>query len=78
MFICEICLFKWFFAQFCTSYMSKLGYLEMFQKVTSTSRYRESTVVLLLYAVMAVYMIQVGVVISCNFALLSLKCCYFI
>ena len=44
MFNCEIWLFSWYFAQFCTSYMSKYGYVEMFQKVPSTSRYRESTV----------------------------------
>ena len=30
MFICEIWLFDWYFAQFCTSDMSKYGYLEEF------------------------------------------------
>ena len=30
MFICEICLFVWYFPQFCTSDMSKYGYLEGF------------------------------------------------
>ena len=43
MFICEIWLFDWYFPQFCTSDMSKYGFLEVFQRVTSTSR-RESTV----------------------------------
>ena len=31
MFICEIWLFVWCFPQFCTSDMSKYGYLEVFQ-----------------------------------------------
>ena len=31
MFICEIWLFVWYFPQFCTSDMSKYGYLEVFQ-----------------------------------------------
>ena len=44
MFICEIWLFVWYFPQFCTSDMSKYGYLEVFQRVPSTSRLRESTV----------------------------------
>ena len=44
MFICEMWLFDWYFAQFCTSDMSKYGYLEEFQRVPSTSRLRESTV----------------------------------
>ena len=44
MFICEILLFHWYFPQCCTSDMSKYGYLEVFQKVPSTSRQRESTV----------------------------------
>ena len=44
MFICEIWLFDWYFPQFCTSDMSKYGYLEVFQRVPSTSIYRESTV----------------------------------
>ena len=44
MFICEIWLFVWYFPQFCTSDMSKYGYLEVFQRVPSTSRQRESTV----------------------------------
>ena len=30
MFICEIWLFDWYFPQFCTSDMSKYGYLEVF------------------------------------------------
>ena len=44
MFICEIWLFVWCFPQFCTSDMSKYGYLEVFQGVPSSSRKRESTV----------------------------------
>ena len=44
MFTCEIWLFDWYFSQFCKSDMSKYGYLEVFQRVPSTSRYRESTV----------------------------------
>ena len=44
MFICEIWLFDWYFPQFCTSDMSKYRYLEVFHRVPSTSRYRESTV----------------------------------
>ena len=44
MFICEIWLFVWCFIQFCTSDVSKYGYLEVFQRVPSTTRYRESTV----------------------------------
>ena len=32
MFICEIWLFNWYFLQFCTSDMSKYGYLEVFQR----------------------------------------------
>ena len=47
MFVCEIWLFDWYFPQFCTSNMSKYGYLEVFQRVPSTSRLRESTVLLL-------------------------------
>ena len=35
MFICEIWLFVWYFSQFCTSDMSKYGYLEVFQRVPS-------------------------------------------
>ena len=35
MFICEIWLFVWYFPQFCTSDMSKYGYLEVFQRVPS-------------------------------------------
>ena len=31
MFICEIWLFDWYFPQFCTSDMSKYGYLEVFR-----------------------------------------------
>ena len=46
--ICEICLFDWYFAQFCKSDMSKYGHLEVFQRIPSTSRYRESTVTVLL------------------------------
>ena len=48
MFICEIWLFDWYFLQFCKSDMSKYGYLEVFQRIPSTSRKRESTVVGLL------------------------------
>ena len=44
MFICEIWLFDWYFPQFCKSDTSKYGYLEVFQRVPSTLRYRESTV----------------------------------
>ena len=44
MFICEIWLFVWYFPPFCKSDMSKYGYLEVFQRVPSTSRKRESTV----------------------------------
>ena len=44
MFVCEIWFFDWYFFQFCTSDMSKYGYLEVFQRVPLTSRYRESTV----------------------------------
>ena len=44
MFICEILLFDRYFPQFCKSDMSKCGYLEVFQRVPSTSRKRESTV----------------------------------
>ena len=44
MFICEIWLFVWYFPQFCKFDMSKYGYLEVFQRVPSTSRYRASTV----------------------------------
>ena len=46
MFISEIWLFDWYFPQFCKSDMSKYGYLEVFQRVPSTSRKRESTVFL--------------------------------
>ena len=48
MFICKIWFFSWYFPQFCTSDISKYGYLEAFQRVPSTSRQRESTVVLTL------------------------------
>ena len=44
MFICEIWLFDWYFPQFRISDMSKYGCLKVFQRVPSTSRYRESTV----------------------------------
>ena len=44
MFIFEIWLFDWYFPQFCKSDMSKYGYLEVFQRVPLTLRYRESTV----------------------------------
>ena len=37
MFICEIWLFDWYFPQFCSSDMSKYGYLAVFQRVPSTS-----------------------------------------
>ena len=45
MFICEIWLFDWYFPPFCKSDMSKYGYIEVFQRVPSISRHRESTVV---------------------------------
>ena len=38
MFICEIWLLDWYFPQFCTSDMSKYGYLEVFQRILLTSR----------------------------------------
>ena len=44
MFICEIWLFDLYVPQFCKSDMSKYRYLEVYQRVPSTSRYRESTV----------------------------------
>ena len=44
MFICEIWLFLWYFPQFCKSDMSKYGYLEVFQRVPSTSRKQEPTI----------------------------------
>ena len=31
MFVCEIWLFDWYFPQFCTSDMSKYGYLEEYR-----------------------------------------------
>ena len=31
-------MFDWYFPQFCTCDMSKYGYLEVFQRVPSTSR----------------------------------------
>ena len=37
MFICEIWLFDWYFSQFCKSDMSMYGYLDVFQRVPSTS-----------------------------------------
>ena len=36
MFICECWLFDWYFPQFCKFDMSKCGYLEVFQRVSST------------------------------------------
>ena len=45
MFLCEIWLFDWYVPQFCTSDMSKYGYLEVLQRFPSTLRYQESTVV---------------------------------
>ena len=39
MFICEIWLFVWYFPQFCTSDMSKYGYLEVFQRAPSRVDY---------------------------------------
>ena len=53
MFFCESWLFD--FPLFCTSDMSKYGYLEVFQRVPSTSRERESTV-----PISNSYMIQRG------------------
>ena len=47
MFICEIWLFNWYFPQFFKYDMSKYRYLEVFHRVPSTSRSRESTVVIL-------------------------------
>ena len=44
MFICEIWLFDWYFPQFCKSDMLKYGYFEVIQRVSLTSRKRESTV----------------------------------
>ena len=44
MFICGIWLFVWYLPQFCTSDMTKYGYLEVFQTVPSTSGLRELTV----------------------------------
>ena len=38
MFIFEIWLFDWYFPQFYTSDMSKYEYLEVFMRVTSTTR----------------------------------------
>ena len=78
MFICEIWLFKWFFRS-----ILHILYVEVrlsrnvsegpfdfeISRVDCSSSAN---------AVMTVYMIQVGVIISCNFALLSLECCYFI
>ena len=49
MFISDIWLFDWYFPQFCKSDMSKYGYLEVFQRVPSISRYREWTVYVLDY-----------------------------
>ena len=46
-FICESWLFDLYFPQFYKSDMSKYGYLEVFQRVPSTSR-RELTVVLII------------------------------
>ena len=44
MFMYEIWLFDWYFPPFCKSDMSKYRYLEVFQRVPSILRYRESTV----------------------------------
>ena len=38
MFVYEMCLYDWYFPQLCESDMSKYGYLEVFQRVPSTSR----------------------------------------
>ena len=46
MIFCEIWLFDWYFPQFCTSDMSNYGYLEVFQRVPSSSRLRETTVLI--------------------------------
>ena len=68
MFICEIWLFDWYFHQFCKSDMSKYGYLEVFQRVSSTSRQRESTVFLTLSASVVIKLQLCDPVInnSCN------------
>ena len=44
MFVCEMWLFHWYFPPLCILDMSKYGYLEVFQRVPPTSRYREPTV----------------------------------
>ena len=43
MFICEIWLFDWYFPQFCTSDMSKYGYLEVFQRFPAFRNHQGST-----------------------------------
>ena len=43
MFICEIWLFDWYFPQFCTSDLSKYGYLEVFQRVCVISKDQRMT-----------------------------------
>ena len=63
MFVCEIWLFHWYFPQYCTSDMSKYGYLEVFQRVPSTSRYRESTVIMV-YVLFKVMVLYVGYLLN--------------
>ena len=55
MFICEIWLFDLYFPQFCKSDMSKYGYLEVFQRVPSTSRSREIAVYAVIYTDLCTY-----------------------
>ena len=64
MFICEIWLFDWYFPQLCKSDMLKYGYLEVFQRVPSTSRKRESTVFSFGVLVCQSFLIVLHVVIS--------------
>ena len=54
MFICEIWLFVWYFPQFCTSDMSKYGYLEVFQRVLRL-RDNESRLYIYIYVYVYVY-----------------------
>ena len=42
MFICEIWLLDWYFPQFCTSDMSKYGYLAVFQKFRGSLKLRDN------------------------------------
>ena len=49
MFFCEIWLFDWYFPQFCTSDMSKYGYLEVFQGAPSSRLYDKVKYLIRLY-----------------------------